>query len=136
MDDSEWVTKKLVCPENCIQLFWGEPRSATRFSFWFEIKEIEKSSEAWGEIEHDRELRASGGERRKDITKYRFPKTKLKLTSGVFRQDIIDQLKGIAHSPTIFRYNPNTKYNEGGVITGYRIAKPNGMPTTSWNWAF
>lgn len=131
LDDSEWVTKKLVCPENYIQLFWGEPRSATRFSFWFEIKEIEKSSEAWGEVEHYRELRGGVGEKRKDVTKYRFPKTKLKLTSGVFRQDIIDQLKGIVHSPTIFRYNPYTKLNEGrGVIAQVtELRSPNGMPT-------
>ena len=75
LDDSEWVTKKLVCPENCIQLFWGEPRSATRFSFWFEIKEIEKVAKRGG-VEHDRELRRVGvNERRKDITRYRFPKT-------------------------------------------------------------
>lgn len=134
LDDSEWVTKKLVCPENYIQLFWGEPSSATRFSFWFEIKEIEKSSEAWGEVEHDRELRVGEHikERRKDVTKYRFPKTKLKLTSGVFRQDIIDQLKGIVHSPTIFRYNPYTKLNEGrGVIAQVtELRDINGIPTT------
>lgn len=134
LDDSEWVTKKLVCPENYIQLFWGEPRSATRFSFWFEIKEIEKSSEAWGEVERDRELRAGTDvkERRKDVTKYRFPKTKLKLTSGVFRQDIIDQLKGIVHSPTIYRYNPYTKLNEErGVIAQItELRNINGIPTT------
>ncbi len=119
LDESEWVTKKLVCPENYIQLFWGDPRSATRFSFWFKIKEIEKSSEAWGEVEHEKELRAGTDikEVRKDVTKYRFPKTKLKLTSGVFRKDIIDRLKGIAHSPAIFKYNPYTKLNEGrGVV--------------------
>lgn len=134
LDDSEWVTKKLVCPENYIQLFWGEPRSATRFSFWFEIKEIEKSSEAWGEVEHDRELRVGTDvkERRKDVTKYRFPKTRLKLSSGVFRQDIIDQLKGIVHSPTVYRYNPYSKLNEGrGVIAQVtELRNLNGMPTT------
>lgn len=133
LDDSEWVTKKLVCPENYIQLFWGEPRSATRFSFWFKIKEIEKSSEEWGEVEHDRELRAGRDvkERRKDVTKYRFPKTKLKLTSGVFRKDIIDKLKGIAHSPAIYKYNPYTKLNEGrGVVAQVtEVRSADGSPT-------
>lgn len=132
LDDSEWVTKKLICPEDYIQLFWGEPRSETRFSFWFKIKEIEKSSEAWGEVEHYRELRAGTDvkERRKEVTKYRFPKTKLRLTSGVFRQDIIDKLKGIAHSPTIYKYNPYTKLNEGrGVIAQVtELRDINGMP--------